>query len=82
MDRACSLPWAHGPLSGWYLGRNFGALSGTDGHDITEAGGGRGAFSHFRRNPPGTDQSAAPVRTKATVVGRSILFRQACRPAS
>jgi uncharacterized protein len=28
-------PWAHGPLTGWYPQRNFGVLSGTDGHDIT-----------------------------------------------
>jgi putative CocE/NonD family hydrolase len=28
-------PWAHGPLTGWYPQRNFGVLSGKDGHDVT-----------------------------------------------
>jgi hypothetical protein len=30
MDRACSLPGARGPLSGWYLERNVGVPSGTE----------------------------------------------------
>jgi hypothetical protein len=35
MQRLVIGPWAHGPLSGWYPQRNFGVLSGTDGHDLT-----------------------------------------------
>ena len=59
MDRACSLPWAHGPLSGWYLGRNFGALSGTDGHDITGAGG-PGSVLPLQKKPPRARISRRP----------------------
>ena len=28
-------PWAHGSTSGWYPGRGFGLMSGTDAHDVT-----------------------------------------------